>query len=92
MDRAPTCDALNAALDWLGVGRLDHLYRRRRLAPRYPRRAAPHAARPRIAADSESRRWRHGKSRYPEPLTMVWIAHLFDNGFNVNPAFKLLRK
>jgi len=33
-----------------------------------------------------------GKSRYLEPLAMVWITHLFNNGFNVNHAFKLLRK
>lgn len=33
-----------------------------------------------------------GKSRYLEPLAMVWITHLFNAGFNVNHAFKLLRK
>ena len=32
------------------------------------------------------------KSRYLEPLAMVWITHLFNNGFNGNHAFKLLRK
>jgi predicted dinucleotide-binding enzyme len=32
------------------------------------------------------------KSRYLEPLAMVWITHLFNNGFNFNHAFKLLRK
>ncbi|MBI4844396.1 MAG: NAD(P)-binding domain-containing protein [Nitrospirae bacterium] len=32
------------------------------------------------------------KSRYLEPLAMVWITHLFNTGFNVNHAFKLLRK
>lgn len=32
------------------------------------------------------------KSRYLEPLAMVWITHLFNNGFNPNHAFKLLRK
>lgn len=31
-------------------------------------------------------------SRYLEPLAMVWITHLFRNGFNGNHAFKLLRK
>jgi len=31
-------------------------------------------------------------SRYLEPLAMVWIVHFFRNGFNVNHAFKLLRK
>jgi predicted dinucleotide-binding enzyme len=33
-----------------------------------------------------------GKSRYLEPLAMVWITHLFNSGFNANHAFKLLRK
>lgn len=33
-----------------------------------------------------------GKSRYLEPLAMVWITHLFNNGFNPNHAFRLLRK
>jgi hypothetical protein len=32
------------------------------------------------------------KSRYLEPLAMVWITHLYNNGFNSNHAFKLLRK
>jgi predicted dinucleotide-binding enzyme len=32
------------------------------------------------------------KARYLEPLAMVWITHLFNTGFNVNHAFKLLRK
>ncbi|MEA3413809.1 MAG: NADPH-dependent F420 reductase [Pseudomonadota bacterium] len=31
-------------------------------------------------------------SRYLEPLAMVWIVHFFRNGFDVNHAFKLLRK
>ena len=31
-------------------------------------------------------------SRYLEPLAMVWIVHFFRNGFNLNHAFKLLRK
>ncbi len=31
-------------------------------------------------------------SRYLEPMGMVWIKHLFDNGFNGNHAFELLRK
>lgn len=31
-------------------------------------------------------------SRYLEPMAMVWITHLFNNGFNGNHAFKLLRK
>jgi predicted dinucleotide-binding enzyme len=31
-------------------------------------------------------------SRYLEPLAMVWIVHFFNNGFNGNHAFKLLRK
>jgi predicted dinucleotide-binding enzyme len=31
-------------------------------------------------------------SRYLEPLAMVWITHFFNNGFNGNHAFKLLRK
>lgn len=33
-----------------------------------------------------------GKSRYLEPMAMVWITHLFNTGFNPNHAFKLLRK
>jgi len=33
-----------------------------------------------------------GKARYLEPLAMVWITHFFNNGFNGNHAFKLLRK
>lgn len=33
-----------------------------------------------------------GKSRYLEPLAMVWVTHLFNAGFNPNHAFKLLRK
>jgi predicted dinucleotide-binding enzyme len=32
------------------------------------------------------------KSRYLEPLAMVWITHFINNGFNGNHAFKLLRK
>lgn len=32
------------------------------------------------------------KSRYLEPMGMVWITHLYNNGFNSNHAFKLLRK
>jgi predicted dinucleotide-binding enzyme len=32
------------------------------------------------------------KSRYLEPMAMVWITHLFNTGFNFNHAFKLLRK
>lgn len=32
------------------------------------------------------------KSRYLEPLAMVWITHFFNTGFNGNHAFKLLRK
>ncbi|MBI5040045.1 MAG: NAD(P)-binding domain-containing protein [Gammaproteobacteria bacterium] len=32
------------------------------------------------------------KARYLEPLAMVWITHLFNNGFNPNHAFKLLHK
>ncbi|MBL6956353.1 MAG: hypothetical protein ISR54_05980 [Chlorobium phaeobacteroides] len=32
------------------------------------------------------------KSRYLEPLAMVWITHFFNTGFNFNHAFKLLRK
>jgi predicted dinucleotide-binding enzyme len=32
------------------------------------------------------------KSRYLEPLAMVWITHFFNRGFNGNHAFKLLRK
>jgi predicted dinucleotide-binding enzyme len=32
------------------------------------------------------------KARYLEPMAMVWISHLFNTGFNVNHAFKLLRK
>lgn len=32
------------------------------------------------------------KSRYLESLAMVWITHFFNNGFNSNHAFKLLRK
>jgi hypothetical protein len=32
------------------------------------------------------------KSRYLEPMALVWIIHLFNNGFNGNHAFKLLRK
>jgi predicted dinucleotide-binding enzyme len=32
------------------------------------------------------------KSRFLEPMAMVWITHLFNNGFNPNHAFKLLRK
>jgi predicted dinucleotide-binding enzyme len=32
------------------------------------------------------------KARYLEPLAMVWITHFFNNGFNGNHAFKLLRK
>ncbi len=32
------------------------------------------------------------KSRYLEPLAMIWITHLFNSGFNGNHAFKLLRK
>ncbi|RDH87129.1 MAG: DNA-binding protein [endosymbiont of Escarpia spicata] len=31
-------------------------------------------------------------SRYLEPLAMVWIRHFFNQGFNGNHAFKLLRK
>ncbi len=31
-------------------------------------------------------------ARYLESLAMVWIVHLFRNGFNANHAFKLLRK
>lgn len=31
-------------------------------------------------------------SRYLEPLAMVWITHFFNNGFDGNHAFKLLRK
>lgn len=31
-------------------------------------------------------------SRYLEQLAMVWITHFFNNGFNPNHAFKLLRK
>ena len=31
-------------------------------------------------------------SRYLEPLAMVWIVHFFNNGFDGNHAFKLLRK
>ncbi len=31
-------------------------------------------------------------SRYLEPLAMVWITHFFNNSFNGNHAFKLLRK
>lgn len=31
-------------------------------------------------------------ARYLEPLAMVWITHFFNNGFNGNHAFKLLRK
>ena len=33
-----------------------------------------------------------GAARYLEPLAMVWITHLFRNGFSPNHAFKLLRK
>lgn len=32
------------------------------------------------------------KTRYLEPMAMVWITHLFNNGFNINHAFNLLRK
>jgi hypothetical protein len=32
------------------------------------------------------------KSRYLEPLAMVWIVHFFNSGFNGNHAFRLLRK
>jgi len=32
------------------------------------------------------------KARYLEPMAMVWITHLFNNGFSANHAFKLLRK
>jgi len=32
------------------------------------------------------------KSRYLEPMAMVWITHFFNTGFNGNHAFKLLRK
>jgi predicted dinucleotide-binding enzyme len=32
------------------------------------------------------------QSRHLEPLAMVWITHMFRNGFNVNHAFRLLRK
>lgn len=32
------------------------------------------------------------KSRYLEPLAIVWITLLFNSGFNPNHAFKLLRK
>lgn len=32
------------------------------------------------------------KSRYLEPLAMVWITHFFNTGFNGNHAFSLLRK
>lgn len=31
-------------------------------------------------------------ARYLEPMAMVWITHLFNQGFNPNHAFKLLRK
>lgn len=31
-------------------------------------------------------------SRYLEPMAMVWITHFFNNGFNADHAFKLLRK
>lgn len=31
-------------------------------------------------------------ARYLEPMAMVWIVHLFRNGFNGNHAFKLLHK
>lgn len=31
-------------------------------------------------------------SRYLEPMAMVWIAHFFNQQFNANHAFKLLRK
>lgn len=31
-------------------------------------------------------------ARYLEPMAMVWITHLYRNGFNGNHAFKLLRK
>lgn len=31
-------------------------------------------------------------ARYLEPLAMVWITHFFNQGFNGNHAFKLLRK
>lgn len=33
-----------------------------------------------------------GKSRYLEPMAMVWITHFFNAGFNADHAFKLLRK
>jgi len=32
------------------------------------------------------------KARFLEPMAMVWITHAFNTGFNVNHAFKLLRK
>ncbi|MBN2009816.1 NAD(P)-binding domain-containing protein [candidate division KSB1 bacterium] len=32
------------------------------------------------------------KSRYLEPLAMIWVEYLFRNGFNPNHAFRLLRK
>ena len=32
------------------------------------------------------------KSRYLEPLAIIWITLLFNNGFNPDHAFKLLRK
>jgi predicted dinucleotide-binding enzyme len=32
------------------------------------------------------------KSRFLEPMGMVWITHMFNSGFNTNHAFKLLRK
>lgn len=31
-------------------------------------------------------------ARYLEPLAMIWIRHFFNQGFNGNHAFKLLRK
>jgi len=31
-------------------------------------------------------------ARYLEPLAMIWITHFFNQGFNGNHAFKLLRK
>ena len=31
-------------------------------------------------------------SRYLEPMAMVWIAHFFNQSFDANHAFKLLRK
>jgi len=32
------------------------------------------------------------RARYLEAMAMVWICHFFNNGFNGNHAFKLLRK